>query len=352
MAANLDVVPVVFEAAPTAAVAGSLANFTLRHADPKHPKIYTQFSQMAELVTGGPGQSVYWTSTVEREAIVVAEEVPFSIRIVEPKVPLVQNGSMQLKIVAERKPGFTAADHDLTALQSARRRLGHRGYHPREGQRNADADERGEQRSGAQMEDGGLGCRGHRHGPVWVSSQLATIEIAPPLVAFNMERAPSSRARRRTCSARSSRSRRFRARPRSRLMGLPPKVTTPEVEITKDTKELAFKLTTDKTSPAGIHRNLFCQVVVVSNGEPIVASTGYSELRIDVPIAKKDPPKPPPVVVAAKPAASSARQAAGKAPDAAGEVAAGTGRAREGRQGRFGHAASEVVISFVASGVA
>ena len=29
-------------------------------------------------------------------------------RIVEPKVPLVQNGSMNLKIVAERKPGFTA----------------------------------------------------------------------------------------------------------------------------------------------------------------------------------------------------------------------------------------------------
>ena len=37
--------------------------------------------------------------------------MPFKISIVEPKVPLVQNGSMNLKIVAERKPGFKGADH-------------------------------------------------------------------------------------------------------------------------------------------------------------------------------------------------------------------------------------------------
>ena len=39
-----------------------------------------------------------------------------------------------------------------------------------------------------------------------------------------------------------------------KLLGLPPKVTAPDLEITKDTKELAFKLTIDKTSPAGQHK--------------------------------------------------------------------------------------------------
>src|SRR5262249_16807477 len=103
-----DVVPVVFEAAPTASVAGSLANITARHADPKHPPITSRFAQSAELVTGPPGQSVYWTNTVDRAAVPVTDEVPFSIRIIEPKEPPVQKGSMQLKIVAERKKGFTA----------------------------------------------------------------------------------------------------------------------------------------------------------------------------------------------------------------------------------------------------
>src|SRR5262249_4207792 len=48
-----------------------------------------------------------------------------------------------------------------------------------------------------------------------------------------------------------------------------------------------FKLAVDKTSPAGQHKNLFCRLVVVKDGEPVVHNLGYSELRIDVPIPPK-----------------------------------------------------------------
>src|SRR5262249_34922016 len=60
---------------------------------------------------------------------------------------------------------------------------------------------------------------------------------------------------------------------------------------------------TDKASPAGIHRNLFCQVQITKNNEPIVANTGYSELRIDVPIVKAtpQPPTPTPMPMAKPP---------------------------------------------------
>ena len=40
-------------------------------------------------------------------AVVVCDELPYTLEIVEPKVPLVQGGSMQLKIRAHRKTGFT-----------------------------------------------------------------------------------------------------------------------------------------------------------------------------------------------------------------------------------------------------
>ena len=108
MAANLDVVPVLFEAAPTRPsrarwptsllIMRTLLKRFIRH-----------FSQLVELVTGPPGQSVYWTHTVHQAAVAVIDEVPFKINIVEPKVPLVQNGSMNLKIVAERKKGYNEA---------------------------------------------------------------------------------------------------------------------------------------------------------------------------------------------------------------------------------------------------
>jgi hypothetical protein len=301
VAANLDVVPVVFEAAPTAAVAGSLANISVRHADPKHPAIAGRFAQTAELVTGPPGQSVYWSHTVDRAAIAVTDEVPYSIRIIEPKVPLVQNGSMQLKIVAERKPGFTAPI-TIYALFNP----------PGVGSASAVTIPANQTEVLMPMNAAGnaqvrrwktavLGVSDAGSGPMWVSSQLATIEVAPPLVAFNMERAAVEQGKETDLFCKIQHLTPFEGKAKVRLLGLPFKVTTPEMEITKETKEVAFKLTTDTTSPAGIHRNLFCQVVITKNGEPIVANTGASELRIDVPIVKKEPPKPAPApVVTAK----------------------------------------------------
>ena len=72
-----------------------------------------------------------------------------------------------------------------------------------------------------------------------------------------------------------------------KLVGLPPKVTAPEVEITAETKEFDVPLTVEPTTTAGQYRNLFCQVTVTVNGQPVTHSAGSSELRIDVPIAPK-----------------------------------------------------------------
>ena len=89
------------------------------------------------------------------------------------------------------------------------------------------------------------------------------------------------------------------------VLGLPAKVMAPEMQITKDTKEFAFKVNVDKTGPPGVHKNLFCQLVIMQSGEPILHNVGGSELRIDVPLPPKvnAPAPPPPKVVAQAPAA-------------------------------------------------
>jgi hypothetical protein len=135
------------------------------------------------------------------------------------------------------------------------------------------------------------------NGPVWVSSQLATIEVAAPFVAFNMERTASEQGKDTELFCKVQHLAAFTGSAKVTLYGLPPNVTTIQMEITKDTKEFAFKLNVPKTAPAGMHRNLFCQVVLTHHGEAVTANTGYSELRIDVPI----PPKTGTPVVA-KPA--------------------------------------------------
>ena len=72
----------------------------------------------------------------------------------------------------------------------------------------------------------------------------------------------------------------------------PPKVECPEVEITAQSKEISFPLKLDAAAPAGTHKNLFCQIVITQNGEPVVHNLGSSELRIDVPIVAKAAPSP------------------------------------------------------------
>ena len=74
-------------------------------------------------------------------------------------------------------------------------------------------------------------------------------------------------------------SRPFAGSAKMRLIGLPPKVTTTELDITKETKEIAFPIKVEPTAPAGIHKNLFCQIVVMENGEPVLHNLGGDEWR-------------------------------------------------------------------------
>src|SRR5206468_357281 len=95
MAASQPVVPVLFSAKPDAPVAGSLATVTGQPVDPKL-KVPSEFSSTSILVFGQNNVNV-WSRTVDRLAVAVTEECPYTIEIIEPKVPLVRGGSMGLK---------------------------------------------------------------------------------------------------------------------------------------------------------------------------------------------------------------------------------------------------------------
>jgi hypothetical protein len=297
MAANLDIVPVLFEADAAAPVGGALAGLNARHADPAQ-KIAGGFNQLVELVTGPPGQSVFWKHEVTKAAVAVTDEAPFKISIVEPKVPLVQNGSMNLKVVAERKPDFKTAITIIPLFNP-----------PGVGSASSAVIPEGQNETvlpvnangGAQVrkwKTAVLGTAVVGNGPVWVSSQLATLEIAPPFVNLALERAAAEQGKQADLFCKVQLNQPFEGPAKVRVLGLPPKVNANEVDITKETKEFTFKLGIDPTSPAGQHKNIFCQLVLTLNGEPVVHNLGGTELRIDVPL----PPKPnEPAKVAAAP---------------------------------------------------
>ena len=308
MEASQAVIPVLFSAKADAPLGGSLATVTGKPVDEK-VKVLPEFAQSCVLVNG-QNQVNVWSRSVDRLAVAVTDECPYTIEIVEPKVPLVRGGSMGLKVRANRKPGFKAAiavylPWNPPGVGSAG------GIAIPDGQNEAiipmNADGGAELRTWKIVVNGASGVAS---GPIMVSSQLANLTISAPYVGLAFQSASVDQGKEVDMAIKVAKAIDFPGEAQVTLIGLPNKVTTDVKKITKDTTDLIFHIKTDKVSPAGNHASLFCQVVVTQNGEPIVHNIGSGTLRIDVPL----PPKtnaPAPVVVAAapKPAAPAAAPA-------------------------------------------
>ncbi len=299
MAANMNVMPVVFEATPEAALAGALVDFRLKATDP-NLNVSGRFTNRADFVIAGPGQSLYVWKDVERLPVAVTEELPFHLEIVQPNVPIVRNGMMMLKVVAKKKAGW---DENIQ-LQFPYRPPGiganseisiPKGQTEGLYQINADANA-----AIGKWPIFVLGYAGIK-GAAWASSQMATLDIAEPYVGLTVQRSSVEQGKQTEVVVEVSVLKELKSPAQVTLLGLPHKVTAEPLQITADTKELVFKVTTAVDSPEGTHKNIFCQVTVMENNESIVhARVGDSELRIDKPLPMPTAaPEPAPMPVAA-----------------------------------------------------
>jgi hypothetical protein len=321
MAANLGTYPVLFHASADAPVAGALATIEGKPVDTSR-NLTSEFSHTIEMVLG-QNNNPFWTRNLDHLAVAVAEEAPFSIEIVEPKVPLVRGGSMGLKVVAKRQEGFkvpiaVSLPWNPPGVGSAG------GITIPEGQNeaiipinanggaelktwkivvNATADDP----SNPPPTNPTNGRRGRRGGQFTVSSQMAKLTIAERFVTFAFQPISVEQGKETDLVVKVTKNADFLGEAQVTLVGLPNKVTAEPLKMTKDTTELVFHLKTDKVSPAGNHNNLLCQAVVTQEGEPILHNLGTGRLRIDVPLPPKPAaPAPAPTPVAAAPAQAPA----------------------------------------------
>ena len=294
MPSNMNTMPVVFEAAADAPLSGKLLNFTARHVE--NEGIRGSFGNTADYIIAAPGQSRYRWKSVKQLAVAVVEELPFKIDIVVPKVPVVRDGSMQLKIVATKKEGwdeginvqFPFRPPGLGAASSVNIAKG-------KTEVNYPINANG----GAQIKKWKVFALGSSGG-MWGSSQLADLEIADAFVRFEMQRPACEQGQEAQILCKLNHTPPFEGEATAQLLGIPPKVTTTPMKFTKDTKELVFTLKTDPASPVGKH-NLICQVTITKTGEPIVSRAGGVQLQIDKPLPPPpDAPKPMPKPKAAE----------------------------------------------------
>ncbi len=297
---GLGQVPVVFEAKPDAPTAGLLADLQAKPADAK-----VAAATRTDLDVNfniGLNNTPFHRVFTDRVAVAVTDACPYSIEVIEPKAPVVQNGSMNLRVVAKRENGFKGAITVYPLFTPPG--MGIQGSAviaegatecvlPMNAAPNA---------APRKWKTAVTAVSDYGKGPVWVSSQLFTLEVAPPFVTFAQERTAVEQGAKTTLFGKLTVATPFEGKAKATILGLPAKVTAPTLEFTKDQKELTFEVATDKTSPAGKH-GVFCQVAITHNGETVIHNIGGNELRIDVPLPPKVTATPAPAAAPAQPAA-------------------------------------------------
>lgn len=287
ISANQNIIPVIFHVADDAEISGTLADLVLSLNDPKQTtKIEGSVSQPVVLVRG-QNQVPFWTEPTQRIPVAVTEEVPFSISIVEPKVPLVTGGEMPLKVVAKRKEGFTAAIKIDMLWRPSGINAATTASIP-EGKNEADIILNAINNADAtQWKVAAIGQAPVNGGNVLVATTFANLRVAEKYLNATFDQVAVEQGKEANFPVHFEKLAGFKGAAKAELVGLPRKVEAAPVEITEESKDVVFKLKADMTSPPGNHQNILCRVTVMENGEQVVHNLGPAKLRVDAPLPPK-----------------------------------------------------------------
>ena len=290
-AAGRTEVPVLFTAAADAAPSGALAHLNGKPTDPM-ATFASRFHQRAMLIRGDNNNDV-WGHDADRMAVSLASESPFSIDLVQPKAPLVRNGSMGLKVVATRSMGYTAPIN-IRLL-----------YNPNgvgssvsavipENQTEAviPVTANGNAAIGT-YKIVALGTGPHAGGKVEVATQFVDLTVAEQFFRFTLEKGVCEQGQNTEFVAKIEKLTDFPGEATCELVGLPNGATSTPVKFTKDTTEIVFPVTVVKDARPGKYTTLMTVTKFAMDGDEVTHTLGPGELRIDAPLPPKaDAPKP------------------------------------------------------------
>jgi hypothetical protein len=285
MADDRNAVPVLLEAAADAPMAGALVEIVGRHTKDDRT-IEGRLRQRTSLVRGQNNREVRNHYT-RRMAAAVTEKAPYRLKIVQPKVPLVRNGNMNLKVVAERDEGFTAPIV-LTMLYAPPGVSAPVSVTMPESKSEAIIPLTAAGNASTRVWDIAiLGEATVGGGKVLVSTQLAKLEVAEPFVGLSFPIVAVEQGKTVELGIEVEQRTPFEGPADVELLGLPAEVTAPPQKLKADAEQLVFPISTTEKSPPGHHKSLICKVVITQSGEPITHLLGRGELRIQKPLPEK-----------------------------------------------------------------
>lgn len=279
---SVDTIPVIFEATPDAAPAAKAFIFKPTLVEPpKDVTVKTAIENEVAIADNG-NQAAYYTLKEPSFAVAVTDEAPVKLQLLQPKVPILQNGTMNLKVVAERKADFKGAIA-LALLYTP----------PGFGSAGTVAIKEGENEGVVTISAQGnaalqkwkvcvVGSVETGKGVVWISTGLVDVEVAPPMVAGQIVRTFVDQGDGGNVTVKLDQKVPFEGKATLELTSLPNGVTAEPREITKEDKEVKFAIKAAADAQAGQHKQVIAQFTLEKNGEKMVNTiAGGGILRVD-----------------------------------------------------------------------
>ena len=288
---SVNATPVVFEATTEAPMAGSLHRFKVTSVGDAPPVEGPLRDTVHHVEINNQG--AYHSAESDRIAVAVIEEAPFRLDIDTPAVPIVKNGSMHLKVRAQRAEGYKEAinlrflwNPPGIGTPATTTMPGDQSEALYEVNANGDA-------APGEWQVCVLGEANTPKGPVLVSTSLVTLKIAEPYLGMAIDMAATEQGRPTTVVCKVEYPGNFTGNATAELMGLPHGAKTPPVSFPHGQAEVHFPVEIAADAAVGKHTALFCRVTVPENGAAILHQVGQGgTLRIDKPAANAPPPQP------------------------------------------------------------
>ncbi len=292
MPANRTTVPVLLSATEDAPMDGRLVDFVGKVVD--NDKIKSRFDQQHQLLIG-QNNSVVFEYRSTRSAIAVTDASPCKISIVQPKVPVVRNGSASLVVKVDR--GSYEADIPIRLLYNP----------PGIGASGSVKIPKGKNEASIPITANGSAAIGKwpvivyaqisNNGTYEIASQPIDIEIADRFFNFTFPKTSSELGEETEVMVEVEVLREFAGTCEVELVGLPAGVTCsqPKIAIKNDSERISFPINVGPKARVGQHKTLVARATVTDPNGLIKQSQGTGTLQVDKPIpapVKKPSAKP------------------------------------------------------------
>ncbi len=289
--------PILLKAAADAPIGGDIYDLQVKALEENYAGTTGTYQQTVHFVRGNPNGASYYAADVDGLPIAVVEKAPFRMTIDQPKVPIVRDGTMKLKVRLHRDEGF---DKKVVA-RMLWRPPGISGPSTMTfSEKATELDYELNCNAAAELAEWNFCLLAETdlgRGQIQSATPFIKLKVEEPFakMKINMSSIKRGDAGELICDIEHLRD--FPGEADIQVFGLPAKSTTSVQKASKDTAQIRFPIQTAADTPIGQAKNIFCTLVFMQNGEPIQQRLGMGG------VVRVDPQPKAPAKPAPKPAA-------------------------------------------------